>query len=77
MTGSMAIQFYGHVTQGRYGAKLVEGAGYLMKLSRNAFVDYGPALALMGGRKSNQPQRSQEYMEYGIAKDGEEFKAAA
>lgn len=108
---------HGHVTQGRYGAKLVEGDEYLLKLSRyvhlnpvkiaamvsrpleerraylreypwssfqgyvglsprNDFMDYGAVLALMGGRKSDQPQRYQEFVEGGIATEDEEFQEA-
>ena len=108
---------HGHVTQGRYGAKLVEGDEYLLKLSRyvhlnpvnvvgmesmtqeertaylrkypwssfqgytgiglrNEFVDYGPLLALVGGRSSDQAQRYQVFVESGMAGDNEEFLAA-
>ena len=107
---------HGHVTQGRYGAKVVEGDEYLLKLSRyvhlnpvkvaamaakpleerraylraypwssfqgyaglsarNEFVDYGAVLALMGGRKAEQPRLYQEYVENGLATDDEEFQA--
>jgi len=107
---------HGHVTQGRYGAKVVEGDEYLLKLSRyvhlnpvkvaamagkpleerrgylrtypwssfhgytglssrSEFVDYAAVLALMGGRKAEQPRRYQEYVENGIATDNEEFQA--
>jgi putative transposase len=107
---------HGHVTQGRYGAKVVEGDEYLLKLSRyvhlnpvkiaamvakplaerlgylreypwssfqgyvglsprNDFVDYGAVLALMGGHRSEQARRYQEYVENGIATDDEEFQA--
>jgi putative transposase len=105
---------HGHVTQGRYGAKLVSGDDYLLKLSRyvhlnpvkvkemvekpiaelatslrdypwstyqsyigiragNKFVDYGPMLSLMEGRKSERPDKYRQFVEGGIRVDDEVF----
>lgn len=109
-----AHQRHGHVTQGRYGAKLVAGDPYLLSLSRyvhlnpvkiaamvakpltervshlrkypwssypaylgkgtdNEFVEYGPMLALMEGRKGEREERYREYVERAIAADDEAF----
>ncbi len=106
---------HGHVTQGRYGSKLVEGNEYLLKLSRYIhlnpvkirkmrtmplgervkclreyrwstypsyigkmarmdFVDYGPMLSLMEGRKKERPVRYRKFVEGGIREDDEEFQ---
>ncbi len=105
---------HGHVTRGRYGAKVVEGNEYLLKLSRYVhlnpvkikkmqamplpervkhlreyswstypsyigrrarmkFVDYGPMLSLMGGRKKEKPTRYRQFVESGIPKEDEDF----
>ena len=108
---------HGHLTQGRYGARLVAGDEYLLKLSRYVhlnpinvknqecrppseqmqylrayawssyrgyigqakrleWVDYGPMLALAGGREKERPERYRCFVEAGIAADDEEFMAA-
>lgn len=108
---------HGHVTQGRYGARLVEGNEYLLKLSRyvhlnpvkiagmqsksagerleelrkyvwssyqayagmaprNEFVDYGPILALVGGRSKAREERYRQFVETGVATTDEEFVLA-
>lgn len=107
----------GHLTQGRYGARLVAGDEYLLKLSRYVhlnpvkvkalecrpfseqveylrryawssyrsyigstkrleWVDYGPMLALTGGRVKERPERYRCFVEAGIAADDDEFKTA-
>ena len=101
---------HGHVTQGRFGAKLVKGNEHLLKLSRYVhlnpvkikkmrsrppgervkylreyrwstyqsyigrtapmkFIDYGPMLSLMDGRKKERPARYRRFVESGIAED--------
>jgi len=108
---------HGHLTQGRYGARLVAGDEYLLKLSRYVhlnplnvkhqkclspleqvgylrtyawssyrgyigqakrleWVDYGPMLALAGGREKERPERYRSFVEAGIAADDDEFIAA-
>ena len=108
---------HGHLTQGRYGARLVAGDEYLLKLSRYVhlnpvkgkdkitqllpermerlrtyawssyrsyiglakrleWVDYGPMLALMGGRDKERMERYRCFVEAGIAADDDEFIAA-
>ena len=108
---------HGHLTQGRYGARLVAGDEYLLKLSRYVhlnpvkgkgkitqllpermehlrtyawssyrsyigqakhleWVDYGPMLALMGGREKERPERYRCFVEAGIAADDDEFMRA-
>lgn len=108
---------HGHLTQGRYGARLVAGDEYLLKLSRYVhlnpvkvkgkitqplsermeylhayawssyrsyiglakrleWVDYGPMLALMGGRGKERMERYQCFVEEGVAENDEEFIAA-
>ena len=108
---------HGHLTQGRYGARLVAGDEYLLKLSRYVhlnpvnvknqencplleqveylrtyawssyrgyigqvkrleWVDYGPMLALVGGREKERPERYRCFVEAGIAADNEEFMEA-
>ncbi len=105
---------HGHVTQGRYGAKVVEGNEYLLKLSRYVhlnpvkskkvktiplpervkclrayrwstypsyigrtapikFIDYGPMLSLMDGRKKEKPAMYRKFVESAIAEEDEEF----
>jgi putative transposase len=105
---------HGHLTQGRYGARLVAGDEYLLKLSRYVhlnpvnvknqecrplleqveylrtyawssyrgyigqakrleWVDYGPMLALAGGREKERPEHYRCFVEAGIAADDEEF----
>ena len=105
---------HGHLTQGRYGARLVAGDEYLLKLSRYVhlnpvnvkdqecrplleqveylrtyawssyrgylgqakrleWVDYGPMLALAGGREKERPERYRCFVEAGIAADDKEF----
>ena len=108
---------HGHLTQGRYGARLVAGDNYLLKLSRYIhlnpvnvkhqecrplleqveylrayawssycgyigqakrleWVDYGPMLALAGGREKERPEHYRCFVEAGIATDDEEFMKA-
>jgi len=108
---------HGHLTQGRYGARLVAGDEYLLKLSRYVhlnpvrvkkqkckplaeqleylraypwssyrsyigqakrleWVDYGPMLALAGGREKERPERYRCMVEGGIAADDDEFVKA-
>ena len=108
---------HGHLLDGRYKAKLVEGDDYLLGLSRYVhlnpvqvgelkrkpieeriralgayrwssypsyigrgkaldFVDYGPLLAEMHGRKREWPKRYREFVETGLAESDEDFKAA-
>ena len=50
---------HGHVTQGRYGSKLVEGNEYLLKLSRYIHLN---------------PVRYRKFVEGGIREDDEEFQ---
>ncbi len=52
---------HGHVTQGRYGARLFEGSAYLLKLSR--YVHLNP---VMIGRMKSKPlaQRRDELRKY-------------
>ncbi|MCX6998301.1 MAG: transposase, partial [Kiritimatiellaeota bacterium] len=106
---------HGHLTQGRYGARLVFGDDYLLKLSRYvhlnpikvkawskgsmeerlahlrayrwssylgyigagervAWVDYGPMLALVGGK--NKAAAYRQFVETGAAGDDPEFLEA-
>lgn len=108
---------HGHLMDGRYKAKLVEGDDYLLALSRYvhlnpvvvdswkdkpineriaflrtykwssypscidknktmSFVDYGPILAGMGGKRRNWRRYYREYVEEGLVESDEEFKAA-
>lgn len=108
---------HGHLTQGRYGARLVAGDEYLLKLSRYVhlnpvkvkgkltqplserieylrayewssyrsyiglakrleWVDYGPMLALAGGREKERTERYRCFVEAGIAVDDEGFVEA-
>jgi len=107
----------GHLTQGRYGAKLVAGDDYLLKLTRYVqlnpvsvghvkrlpveeriarlrryrwssylsyvgqrepldFVDYGPVLELVGGRKGRRRTAYQQFVESGVARTDDEFSKA-
>ena len=106
---------HGHLVDGRYKAKLVEGDDYLLSLSRyvhlnpvhvgamkdqpiearirclrqypwssypsyigrspaHDFVDYGPILAEMDGKRRERPKRYREFVESGLAEDDQEFK---
>ena len=108
---------HGHLLDGRYKAKLVEGDEYLLSLSRYVhlnpvqvgtlktrpieekikalrsykwssypsyvgkgksfdFVERGPALAAMGGKRRTWPKRYREFVETGLAKDDPDFKVA-
>ena len=53
---------HGHVTQGRYGARLVEGDAYLLKLSR--YVHLNP-VKIARVRSKPMPERLQMLREYG------------
>ena len=108
---------HGHLFDGRFKAKLVEGDEYLLALSRYVhlnpvevgamkrkpieeriqglraypwssypsyigkrkkldFVDYGPMLSEMGGRKNEWRRRYREFVETGLAQTDEDFKLA-
>ena len=105
---------HGHLLDGRYKAKLVDGDNYLLALSRyvhlnpvqieaerdkplgkriatlrnyawssypsyiglqNAidFIEYGPLLAEMSGKRREWPQRYREFVERGLAKSDNDF----
>ncbi len=107
---------HGHLFDGRYRAKLVDGEEYLLALSRYVhlnpvyvegikdrpieerirrlrqypwssypsyigqrkaldFVQYGPLLGEMGGKRRAWPKRYREFVETGLAEEDEEFKA--
>ncbi len=104
----------GHVTQGRYSARLVSGDQYLLKLSRYVhlnpikikkmaswskqekvgylrsyswssyrsyaggtkefpFVEYGPMLSLLGGRKKDRQKQYRKFVEEMVEGEDEEF----
>ena len=108
---------HGHLLDGRFKARLVEGDEYLRALSRYVhlnpvqvgtlkdepigervaalrtypwssypgyidsrkslgFVEYGPLLSEMHGRKCDWPKRYQKFVETGLAESDEDFKAA-
>jgi putative transposase len=108
---------HGHLFDGRYKARLVDGDDYLLALSRYVhlnpvhvadeagkpieeriqtlrayrwssylsyigkrkafdFVEYGPLLSEMSGRKGEWPKRYREFVESGLAESDEEFKVA-
>ena len=108
---------HGHLLDGRYKAKLVEGDEYLLSLSRYVhlnpvqvgsikkkpieekvrylreypwstylsyigkrkkydFVEYGPILAEMSGKRVQWPKRYREFVESGLAEDDEDIKLA-
>lgn len=108
---------HGHLFDGRYKAKLVDGDDYLLALTRYVhlnpvnvasikkmpieekirylrryqwssypsyigqrktfdFVEYGPILAEMGGKRLQWPKRYREFVETGLAEDDEDFKVA-
>ena len=108
---------HGHLFDGRFKAKLVEGDDYLLALSRYVhlnpvqvaawkakpikerikalrahrwssypsyigrrkaleFVEYGPLLAQMGGKRSEGAKRYREFVEGGLAESDEDFKVA-
>ncbi len=47
---------------------------YIGKMARMDFVDYGPMLSLMEGRKKERPVRYRKFVEGGIREDDEEFQ---
>ena len=108
---------HGHLFDGRYKAKLVEGDDYLLSLSRYVhlnpvqvssqklkpieerikalrahrwssypsyigrckmldFVEYGPLLAEMHGKRREWPKRYREFVESGLAESDDDFKVA-
>lgn len=108
---------HGHLFDGRYKAKLVEGDDYLLSLSRYVhlnpvqvsrhrhkpieerisilrshrwssypsyigkvkaldFVEYGPLLSEMRGKRGEWPKRYREFVESGLAESDEDFKVA-
>jgi len=108
---------HGHLFDGRYKAKLVEGDDYLLALSRYVhlnpvcigsmkskpieeriqalrahrwssypsyigtrktleFVEYGPLLAEMSGKRREWPKRYREFVESGLAESEGDFKMA-
>jgi len=108
---------HGHLLDGRYKAKLVEGDDYLLALTRYVhlnpvhvgsikgkpiedkithlrsyqwstypgyiakrkafdFVEYGPMLAEMRGKRSQWSKRYREFVETGLAEDDEDFQVA-
>ena len=108
---------HGHLLDGRYKAKLVEGDDYLLALSRYVhlnpvqvgsqkrkpieerikvlrahrwssypsyigrrkaldFVEYGPLLAEMSGKRRDWPKRYRQFVESGLAESDDDFKVA-
>ncbi len=108
---------HGHLFDGRYKAKLVEGDDYLLSLSRYVhlnpvqvssqkrkpieerikilrahrwssypsyigrrkaldFVEYGPLLSEMSGKRREWPKRYREFVETGLAESDDDFKVA-
>jgi REP element-mobilizing transposase RayT len=108
---------HGHLLDGRYKAKLVEGDDYLLALSRYVhlnpvqisrwkhkpieeriktlrawrwssypsyigkskaldFVEYGPLLVEMSGKRREWPKRYREFVESGLAESDDDFKVA-
>jgi len=108
---------HGHLLDGRYKAKLVEGDDYLLALSRYVhlnpvqvssqkrkpieerikilrahrwssypsyigkrkaldFVEYGPLLAEMHGKRREWPKQYREFVESGLAESDDDFKVA-
>jgi putative transposase len=108
---------HGHLFDGRFKAKLVEGDDYLLALSRYVhlnpvqvvsmkdkpieerikylrfyrwssypgyigqckaldFVDYGPLLGEMAGKRRERPKRYRQFVESGLAESDADFKAA-
>ena len=108
---------HGHLLDGRYKAKLVEGDDYLLSLSRYVhlnpvqvssqkrksieerikilrahrwssytsyidkrkaldFVEYGPLLSEMSGKRCDWPKRYREFVESGLAESDDDFKVA-
>ena len=108
---------HGHLLDGRYKAKLVEGDDYLLALSRYVhlnpacvgsmkrmpieeritalrdypwssfpsyigrtkaidFVEYGPLLAEMHGKRGEWPNRYRQFVESGLADSDDDFKVA-
>ena len=108
---------HGHLLDGRFKAKLVEGDDYLLSLSRYVhlnpvqvgsqkrkpieerikilrahrwssypsyigrhkaldFVEYGPLLAEMHGKRREWPKRYREFVESGLAESDDDFKVA-
>ena len=108
---------HGHLFDGRYKAKLVDGDDYLLSLSRYVhinpvqvssqkrkpieeriktlrayrwssypsyigkrkaldFVEYGPLLSEMSGKRREWPKRYREFVEAGLAESDDDFKVA-
>jgi len=108
---------HGHLLDGRYKAKLVEGEEYLLALTRYVhlnpvrigalgekpieekirylrqypwstyqgyigerkrfdYVEYGPVLGEMSGKPRAWPRQYRQFVETGLAEDGEGFKVA-
>ena len=108
---------HGHVFDGRFKAKLVEGDAYLLALTRYvhlnpvkvdrmktkpmaekvkylreyrwssypsyigktkalSFIEYGPVLSEMGGKRRQWPQKYRQFVETDLAEDDEEFMDA-
>lgn len=108
---------HGHLLDGRFKAKLVQGDAYLLSLSRYVhlnpvkvggikdgtleerirrlraypwssmgsysgegrvlpFVDSGPLLSMMAGRRTHQRRSYRQFVESGLAEDDEDFKLA-
>ena len=108
---------HGHVFDGRYKAKVVEGDDYLLALARYVhlnpvqivsmkrkpieeriqalrtyawssypsyigkrkalpFVEYGPLLAEMSGKRREKPKQYREFVERGLSESDDEFKIA-
>ena len=108
---------HGHLLDGRFKAKLVDGDDYLLALSRYVhlnpvqigsmkempiekriealrawrwssypsyigkrkalgFIEYGPLLAEMSGKRREWPKRYREFVESGLAESDDDFKAA-
>jgi len=90
---------HGHLLDGRYKAKLVEGddwkhkpieeriktlrawrwssyPSYIGKSKALDFVEYGPLLAEMSGKRREWPKRYREFVESGLAESDDDFKVA-
>jgi putative transposase len=108
---------HGHVFDGRYKAKVVEGDDYLLALSRYvhlnpvqvasmkhkpieerikalraypwssypsyigkrkglSFIEHGPLLSEMAGKRGERPKRYREFVETGLSESDDDFKIA-